>query len=319
MLGYIVPWVLASVSVGILAGFLWGRGRGRVDDARSQQQRERSAMMRMMVELLGAADQINTNVENHSSEIAKNVKEVDDLHMTGEMDLVKQVLLSHMKNLLVTNRQMQDDILCTRYRLEEQAVQIDSARREARSDELTGVANRKAFNEKLHLLLDEWRRHQTPFVLIIADLDQFKRVNDSHGHLAGDRVLSSIGALLKQLIREEDFVGRYGGDEFAILLPKTELTVGAELAETIRSGTADGVCRIARRGDEPAVSLSVGVAAPCEGDTDELLIQRADHAMYKAKHRGRNQVQCHQPDEDVVPAMQHDAPCEPLELSAAAL
>jgi diguanylate cyclase len=318
MLGYIAPWVLASVSVGILAGFMWGRGRSRPEEDKTKQ-RDRNAMLRMMVELLGAAEQINTNVENHSSEIAKNVQEVDDMPMTGEMDLVKQVLLSHMKTLLSSNQRMQEEMLCTRYRLEEQAQQIDSARREARRDELTGVANRKAFNEKLHLLMAEWRRQQTPFVLVLADLDQFKRVNDSHGHIAGDRLLNSVGTLLRELVREEDFVGRYGGDEFAILLPQTELNVGAELAEMVRVGIADGVCRIARRGDEPAVSLSLGVAAPCEGDTDETLIHRADDAMYKSKHLGRNQVQCYRPEESPVPAHQDDSPCEALELSTASL
>jgi diguanylate cyclase len=316
MLGYIAPWVLASVSVGIMAGFMWGRGRVRPDEDKSQQ-RDRTAMLRMMVELLGAADQINTNVENHSSEIAKNVQQVDDLPMTGEMELVKTVLLGHMRNLLTANRQMQDDLLCTRYRLEEQAVQMDHARLEARSDALTGVANRKAFDEKLHLLMDEWRRHQTPFVLIIADLDQFKRVNDSHGHLAGDRVLASVGTLLKELVREEDFVGRYGGDEFAILLPQTDLSIGAELAETLRGGVADGVCLGARRGEETAVSLSIGVAAPCEGDTDETLIHRADQVMYKAKHNGRNQVQCYRPEDASLPAAEHDSPCDAQLLSAA--
>jgi diguanylate cyclase len=301
LLGYIVPWVLASVSVGILAGMLWGRGRNRGEDDVARQ-REGKAMLRMMVELLGVAEQINTNVENHSSEIEKNVREVDDLHLSGEMEIIKQVLVSHMRNLLTANRRMQDDLLCTRYRLEEQAQEIDDARREARNDELTGVANRKAFNEKLHLLLDEWRRKRTPFVLVLADLDQFKRVNDSHGHLVGDRVLSAVGRRLKQLVREEDFVGRFGGDEFAILLPHTDLRVAEELAESIRCGTADNVCQIARSG-EPSVSLSVGVAAPRDGDTDESIIRRADGAMYKAKHLGRNQVQCCTQEDEPVPEL----------------
>ena len=234
-LGYIVPWVLGSVTVGIFAGMMWGRSRGRADEDKSLKQ-ERQAMLRMMVELLASADQINTNVENHSCEIEKNVQQVDDLPMTGEMDDIKQVLLSHMRNLLSSNRQMQDDLLCTRYRLEEQAQQVDRARREARNDELTGVANRKAFNEKLHLLMDDWRRHQVPFVLILADLDHFKRVNDSHGHSAGDRLLSAVGARLKELVRKDDFVARYGGDEFAILLPYTELDIGGRW----RSGSAAG-------------------------------------------------------------------------------
>ncbi len=167
---------------------------------------------------------------------------------------------------------------------------------------MTGVANRKAFDEKLHLLLDQWRRQRTPFVLILADLDQFKWVNDAHGHLAGDRVLNAVGTRLKQLVREGDFVGRYGGDEFAILLPRAELGAGLEIAEMIRGGASDRACLVAVRGEELSVSLSVGVTAVCEGDTDESIMHRVDEAMYKAKHLGRNQVQCSEREEEPVPA-----------------
>ncbi|MGA2258988.1 MAG: GGDEF domain-containing protein [Thermoguttaceae bacterium] len=299
-LGYIVPWVLASISVGVVIGILSRHGRGKGEDEKAYK-RERQAMLQMMAELLGAAEQITGNVENHNTEIQNSVQQVDHLHVTGEMDIIKQVLLSHMKTLLTANRQMQEDLLCTRYRLEEQAQQIDHARREARSDELTGVANRKAFYEKLHLLMDEWRRQRTPFVLILADLDQFKWVNDAHGHLAGDRVLNAVGTRLKQLVREGDFVGRYGGDEFAILVPRAELGVGMEIAEIIRCGTSDKACHVAVRGGELSVSLSVGVAAPCEGDTDESIMHRVDSAMYKAKRLGRNQVQCCEREEEPVP------------------
>jgi diguanylate cyclase len=299
-LGYIVPWVLASISVGVLIGILSRHGRSKGDDERAYT-RERRATLQMMAEILGAADQITSNVENHNTEIQNSVQQVDDLHVTGEMDIIRQALLSHMKSLLNSNRQMQEDLLCTRYRLEEQAQQIDHARREARSDELTGVANRKAFNEKLHLLMDEWRRQRTPFVLILVDLDQFKWVNDAHGHLAGDRVLNAVGTRLKQLVREGDFVGRYGGDEFAILLPQADLVAGRELAEIVRHGTSDQACRVAVRGEELSVSLSVGVTVPCDGDTDESIMHRVDCAMYKAKRLGRNQVQCWELSVEQVP------------------
>ncbi len=300
-LGYIVPWVLASISVGVVIGIMWRHGHGKGEDEKAYK-RERQATLRIMAELLGAAEQINSNVETHNTKIQNSVQEVHDLHVTGEMDIIKQLLVNHMRSLLTANRQMQEDLLCTRYRLEEQAQQIDHARREARSDDLTGVANRKAFDEKLHLLMDEWRRQRTPFVLILADLDQFKWVNDSHGHTVGDRVLNAVGTRLQQLVRVGDFVGRYGGDEFAILLPRTELSTGTELAEMICRGTSDKACRVAVHGEELSVSLSVGVTAACEGDSDESILQRVDGAMYKAKHLGRNQVQCCERDEEPAPA-----------------
>ncbi len=298
---YIAPWVFGSVCAGLVAGFFLqrGRGNGRGDKLVEQ---ERQAALKMLVELLDSAERINSNVENHNSEIQENVQQVGNLRVTAEMESVKQALLGHMTALLDSNKQLQEDLVCTRYRLEEQAEEIDHARREARIDELTSVANRKAFDEKLHMLLDAWQREQRPFVLLLADLDQFKWINDAHGHQAGDRVLQAVGASLKRWVREGDFIGRYGGDEFAVLLPYTEREVGVELAETLRCRTTDRTSRVALRGEQVPVSLSIGVAAPREGDSTESILQRADEALYKSKQRGRNQVYCEQSAEEPVPA-----------------
>ena len=154
---------------------------------------------------------------------------------------------------------------------------------------MTGVANRRAFNEKLHLLLDAWRRENETFALILADLDYFKRVNDSHGHLVGDRVLQMAGDGLKELAREGDFVGRYGGDEFAILLPKVDMEVGLKVAKRICGGIADALC-LSVQGIEVSVTFSMGVTVPQEGDTDETILKRVDEALYEAKQKGRNRV-----------------------------
>ena len=209
--------------------------------------------------------------------------------------IVAGFLLRQMASVLASNQRLQNDLVCTQYRMEEQAQEIDQARREARTDGLTDVSNRKAFDEKLHLLLDDWRREKTPFVLILADLDHFKRINDAHSHQAGDRALKLLGDRLKVWVREGDFVARYGGDEFAVLLPQTELPAGLDIAETICVRTADKATRLACRSDQVSLSLSVGVAASREGDTFDSILRRADGALYRAKHCGRNQVQCEEP------------------------
>jgi diguanylate cyclase len=290
-LAYIAPWVLASVCAGVMAGYFLAHSRSKRPDG-SSAERGREAALAVLVELLKAAERLDSDVQCHSSEIQESAEHVGSLRVSGEMEAVKQALMGHMTALLDSNKRLQDDVVCTRYRLEEQAQQIDDARREARTDALTTVANRMALDEKLHLLLDTWKRDQQPFVLMLLDLDQFKRINDSHGHQAGDRVLSKVGDWLKQWVREGDFVGRYGGDEFAILLPLTELEAGLELAETIRRKAADQASRVALRGEQVSVSLSIGVAGPQEGDSDESLLQRADLALYQCKRRGRNRVIC---------------------------
>jgi diguanylate cyclase len=287
-LGYIAPWVLGSVAVGILVGYLLsGLGKSGLGEAA---ERQRQATLKALVELLKAVEQMNGDVECHNSEIRQQADHVGSLRVTGEMEDVQQALLAHMLSLLKSNQRLQNDLMCTRYRMEEQAQEIDHARREARTDALTSVANRKAFDEKLRVLLAEWERDQTPFVLILADLDHLKRINDSHGHPAGDHVLKIVGSWLRQWVRDDDFVGRYGGDEFAILLPHTQLEAGVQLAEQLRAQTAARASGVTFRGEQVSLSLSVGVAAARVGDTVEQIVHRADQALLKSKRCGRNQV-----------------------------
>ncbi len=286
---YIVPWVFGSLCVGVAAGFFVGRNRTQGAETEDAEQQRRT-VMKVLVELLTSAEQISTDVKCHNSEIQETAQHVGDLSVSGEMADVKKSLLGQISALLNSNNRLQGDLDYSRYRMEEQAQQIDHARREARTDTLTDVANRKSFDEKLHLLTAGWTREGQPFALILIDVDLFKRINDAHGHQVGDRVLSELGKWLKQWVREGDFVGRYGGDEFAILMPHAEFDVGMERAEMIRQNTAENTSCVAVRGDQLSISLSIGVTSTEKGDTAESILQRADQALYVSKERGRNQV-----------------------------
>ncbi len=294
-LAYIAPWVLASVCIGIVVGYFMSRSRSKSHELELAE-RERTATLKVLVELLGAVEQVNGDVECHNTEIQQRARDVGNLRVSGEMESVKQALLGHMVSLLTSNKRLQTDLLCTQYRMEEQAQEIDYARREARTDTLTSVANRKAFEEKFHLLLSARDRQQRPFVLMMVDLDHLKRINDAHGHQAGDLVLEKTGRLLKQWVREGDFVARYGGDEFVLLLPRTELPAGVEIAQSICFRAADQASRVTFRGEQVSVSLSIGVTVSGEGDdTADAMLRRADRALYRSKHMGRNQVQFEAP------------------------
>lgn len=156
----------------------------------------------------------------------------------------------------------------------------------ARTDELTGLHNRRSFNESFALAMSSARRHGHPLSLISIDLDHFKKVNDTFGHSIGDLVLKEFSNLLKELVRAEDIASRWGGEEFIVLLPNTSREAAAKLAERIRSTFE----RQSSSAAPLAVTASFGVVQLQNGDDEDGLIRRVDDALYKAKHEGRNRV-----------------------------
>jgi diguanylate cyclase (GGDEF)-like protein len=156
----------------------------------------------------------------------------------------------------------------------------------ASTDSLTGAYNRKSFEELLRLQTELARRYKNPLSLIMFDLDHFKRVNDTHGHLSGDYILKTLIGIVKDSIRRTDLLGRWGGEEFMLLTPGAGLEQAAELAEKIRKRV--GEFHFATVG---SVTISCGVAALADGDTRTDLIKKADDALYQAKDKGRNAVE----------------------------
>jgi diguanylate cyclase (GGDEF)-like protein len=171
--------------------------------------------------------------------------------------------------------------------------QIERQRRElerlATTDVLTGVFNRRVLLERLELELRRCRRYGTRLCVLLLDLDHFKRINDAHGHLAGDAVLVAVGQLLRTRVRGTDVAGRYGGEEFGVLLPETDLEAGRELAERLRHHLAAEVFTSA--GNSFRVTCSIGVAHFMEAKQKATdLLQAADEALYRAKEQGRDRV-----------------------------
>jgi two-component system, cell cycle response regulator len=164
----------------------------------------------------------------------------------------------------------------------------EALRQAMRTDELTGVLNRATVMGQLQRALENARRTGQPLCVIMADLDHFKAVNDHHGHLVGDEVLRGVAARVKAAVREFDFVGRFGGEEFLLVLENTSLHTARQVAERVRRRVSDGPlhCDAA----EIAMTLSQGLTEARAGDGPEGLIDRADRAMYRAKQSGRNCV-----------------------------
>jgi len=262
-------------------------------------------------------DYIVTNHEsqqamtNVSDDLADNVtKQVDDLHLvlTDSKTLeeleskVKQGLENIASGIESFNLERKKLELAAKLRIEQLQSQLDDAKEEtdnlrdnlqqqrqrAMTDPLTKLPNRHAYNERLHLEYNRWLRYQKPLCLVIADIDEFKSVNDSHGHSMGDEVLSRCARILTEGLRSTDFVSRFGGEEFVILLPETTIKDAIRAMNKLRIQIKTE--SYGQGEDSFHVSMSFGVAAFEPKDDFNLVFNRADTALYRAKNNGRNQV-----------------------------
>ena len=170
----------------------------------------------------------------------------------------------------------------------EQAAELEEARRAVDLDDLTGVATRGAFDRELAGEVNRARRRGDALALLLLDVDHFKRVNDTHGHPAGDAVLRALSATLMQVVRTNDLVARMGGEEFAILLPGTDAAGALQVAEKCR--LAISRLNFKQAGASFQITVSAGVAELAASEGPTLLYQRADAALYEAKRNGRDRA-----------------------------
>jgi diguanylate cyclase (GGDEF)-like protein len=173
--------------------------------------------------------------------------------------------------------------LRTRLRESRQQIRAMAAR-----DGLTGLWNRRHIDATLEAAVQHAARHGTPLCVALVDVDHFKHVNDRHGHAIGDQVLKAVASCLALSVRAEDHVGRFGGEEFLLILPATSLSQAAALTERLRLGL--NAQSIMPAGDRP-VTASFGLADWRSGEVASALVHRADQALYRAKAAGRNRVE----------------------------
>jgi len=203
-----------------------------------------------------------------------------------------------VQDVLRDTRQLQASVSTLKERLDASQGEIEKlkqeltrVREEAMIDGLTGLLNRRAFDERIEAALQQLPDRSPGLCLVMIDIDHFKRINDTFGHVFGDRVLRTIGQLLKATVKGQDTVARYGGEEFAVLLPETPLTGARIVAERVRESVAGS--RIRRLNSEEtigSITISIGVARYRPGDSPASFIERADSALYLSKANGRNRL-----------------------------
>ena len=179
--------------------------------------------------------------------------------------------------------------------LSEMRLQISRLSRDSRTDALTGVSNRRAFDDAMQRMMSESVADGSDFCLVLVDIDHFKKFNDTHGHLVGDQVLRFVAQEMEQCVKGRDLLARYGREEFGILLPATPIDGASMLADNIRAIIETQVIRSAEADKPLNVTVSMGVARFRPGESASDLIERADACLYQSKKDGRNRVTREQP------------------------
>ncbi|OPK06086.1 GGDEF domain-containing protein [Pseudomonas sp. VI4.1] len=228
----------------------------------------------------------------HEAADLGDLKHVLENHLEGLLDTMEQhrkqrdereqEMAGRLHSLAERVAHMEQEALGFREHLEEQ-------RQKALIDPLTGLPNRAAWSERLDHEICLWQQQGNTLSLAMLDLDHFKRINDNYGHLAGDKVLKIIAGVLRKRLRGTDFIARFGGEEFVLLMPATGVGTGVKLLENLR--TAIEACPFHFKGEPVTITLSIGLTEFKAGEHSDLVLKRADQALYKAKHAGRNQVQ----------------------------
>jgi diguanylate cyclase len=294
-----------QLMVGIGIGMWLRRPDSPTDPHGSQDMIQARAIAQRLQSL---ADEMSTSALEHRSKLDDATQALtSDEPRSGEA--LAELVVDVIGDIVRANQDLQSKLETAESRLKEQAAEIETHISRSLTDPLTGLPNRREFNHRLEERMSAWNRRQEVFSLLLVDVDHFKKLNDAHGHLAGDQVLAGMGRTLRSAIRREDAVARYGGEEFAIVLPSTTLEQAARVADNVRTSIAKLVVNYG--GNQLSVTASVGLATIQANEQAEALIQRADAALYAAKAGGRDCAYLHNGSE-CRPANDPEATQKPL-------
>jgi diguanylate cyclase (GGDEF)-like protein len=245
------------------------------------------------VELFSRLAEITSCVASEVKQHSGNIQSInDELSSIGQGDA--SAVAAAVCKLLVMNQQTQQRLAHAELRLQAQQRQLADVASAAKTDPLTGLANRRGLDEDLALALTKFQQKGRPTALLMLDIDYFKRFNDQHGHLVGDQALKRLADVLLAQAREADTVARFGGEEFAVVFHGAKAASVLERAENMRR--AIGQTPIVVNGHELRIAASAGLAELQKDDTAETALKRADEALYAAKLDGRDCCYWHADD-----------------------
>lgn len=254
---------------------------------------------RLSQEIDGVAGMIDASMANtsgYSSSLGFAQTALADAKEPGAVKTIVNSLINATQLTEATNRKLETQLEESRKQIAELQESLEAIRYESLVDDLTTLANRKHFDQSLDRMLIEAEATGVPFSVLFTDIDHFKKFNDTFGHQTGDQVLRLVALAVKQNIKGQDVACRYGGEEFAVLLPHTGVGQSTIVAEHIREAVFSKELVKRSTGENLGrITISIGISEWRPGDNAGALVERADMALYAAKNGGRNQVRCQPP------------------------
>ena len=241
--------------------------------------------------VVGMIDKSMSNTSDYSNSLGEARAALADAKDGGAVEGIVRTLIDATHATEATNRALETQLAESRKQIADLQESLEAIRYESLVDDLTTLANRKHFDQTLERMMGEAEQSSQSFALLLTDIDHFKKFNDTFGHQTGDQVLRLVALAVKQNIKGQDVACRYGGEEFAVLLPRTTLEAAMTVAEHIREAVFSKELVKRSTGENLGrITISIGVAPWRHGDTGSSLVERADTCLYDAKRGGRNLV-----------------------------
>lgn len=256
----------------------------------------REQLKKVLKSIISTINSISDSENMIIGHLNEHLSDIENVLGLDNLDEIMEKLTHLSARLKETIRKTRGELRKTRQDLNENAklierlkAELDKYKEMAIIDELTGVFNRRGIMELLRREVARSERFKLPLSVAMVDIDDFKKVNDTFGHITGDKVLKAVATIMKSVIRKIDMIGRYGGEEFLVIFPNTPKNNARIAAEKLRKEVESHKFKYKDR--EFKVTISIGVAEYEDGDSTESLIAKADEALYRAKSAGKNRVE----------------------------
>jgi diguanylate cyclase len=264
--------------------FIWDEDKRRFEHLRAE-------LRTLVSETLTGVTEAQHQASRSADSLQQQSARLEHGSSLDEVRLVLAEVVSEARTMARNSHLMKQMLEDTRRDVDNLRNELEKTRQQVLVDALTGLKNRRAFEAALQEACGPTGKQEGELTLLLVDIDRFKEINDSYGHLVGDKVIRHVGSLLSANVKGKDVVARVGGEEFAVLLPETPMANAERVAEALRGVVERGRLKRANTGETVGrVTISVGLTAYHAGESTEDFMGRADRALYAAKQAGRNRV-----------------------------